>query len=217
MTDVITAGQVGPQTLSDGVVGSRIRQGRGAEQIFSELHGKYYEASYRGNLFWATMTAGVIFPAPGATAANPVSLYNPLGSGKNLVLVSFDMVLTIIPGTPLTGLYGLYINNLPQAAAVTGTTLAAQSGLIGGTAASAGKALTTSTVPAAPTLFLPFGGKVTGEVAAVVPITGLPAYHIDFDGRAILAPGTAITPQQTVADTTNATVLCAWAWEEVSV
>lgn len=217
MTDVITAGQVGPQTLSDGVVGGRVRQGRGAEQIVSELHGKYYESTYRGNLFWATMSAGVIFPAPAATANNPVTLYNPFGSGKNLVLVSFDMVLTVIPGTPLTGLYGLYINNVPQAAAVTGTALAAQTGLIGSAVSAVGKALTTSTVPVAPTLFLPFGGKVTGEVAAVVPITGLPAYHIDFDGKVILAPGTAITPQQTVADTTNATVLCAFSWEEVAV
>lgn len=209
-------GAVGPQTVSDGAV-ARPRLGKTAEQIVTELHGKYYESSYRGNVFWATMSAGVIFPAPAATANNPITLYNPAGSGKNLVLISFDMVLTVIPGTPLTGLYGLYVNSNPIAAAVTGTALAAQSALIGGTAAAVARPLTTSTVPVAPTLLLPFGNKVTGEVAAVVPITGLPAYHIDFDGKVILAPGTAITPQQTVADTTNATVLCAFCWEEIPV
>src|SRR5713101_1068723 len=104
--------EVGPQTLSDGAL-SVPRLGKNAEAIVTELHGKYYETNYRGNIFWATMLAGVIFPAPAATAANVMTLANPAGSGKNLVLVSFDMVFTIIPGTPLTGLYGLYVNNNP--------------------------------------------------------------------------------------------------------
>lgn len=216
MADVTIEGYVGPATSADGP-GIPLRQERSGAVVTTELHGKYFETNFRGNLFWATMTAGVIFPAPAAVAANPVTLYNPLGSGRNLSLISFDMIMTIIPGTPLTGLYGLYVNNSPQAAAVTGTVLAPQSGLIGGTAAAVGKPLTTSTIPAAPTLLLPFGNKVTGEVAAVVPITGLPAYHLDIDGKIILAPGTSLTPQQTVADTTNATVICAFAWEEVPV
>lgn len=215
MTEVATM-QVGPVPGSDGVSG-QMRSGRSFEGVVTELHGKYYETNYRGNLFWATMAAGVIFPAPGATASNPMTLPNPLGSGRNLALVDFWMVLTVIPGTPLTGLYGLYVNNQPQAAAVTGTAITPQSGLIGGTAASVAKPVSTSTVPAAPTLLIPFGNKITGEVATVVPDTGLAAYHLDFDGKVILAPGTAITPQQTVADTTNATVLCAFSWEEVPV
>ena len=206
----------GPSVLSDGVLAA-IRLGRAGEQVVTELHGKYYEQNYRGNLFHATMAAGVILPAPGATAANALTLANPAGSGKNLVLVSFDMVLTVIPGTPLTGLYGLYVNSNPLAAAVTGTVLAPQSGLIGGAQASVAKPLTTSTVPAAPVLLWPFCGKATGEAATANPITGVPSYHIDFDGQVILAPGTAITPQQTVADTTNASVLCRIAWVEVPV
>lgn len=209
-------GVVGPQIVADGSH-SMPRLGRAAEQVVTELHGKYYESNFRGGVFWATMAAGVIFPAPAATANNPITLYNPAGSNKNLALISFDMIMTVIPGTPLTGLYGLYVNSNPAAAACTGTALSVQAGVVGATAASVARPLTTSTVPAAPTLLLPFGNKVTGEVAAVVPILGLPAYHIDFDGRVILAPGTAITPQQTVADTTNATVLCAFCWEEIPV
>lgn len=215
MTDVLIGGQTGPQSLGLGsTIGARLRQGALADLIVTELHGKYYETNVRGNLFWATMTAGVIFPAPAAVANNPITLANPAGSGKNLILVSFDMVITTIPGTPLTGLYGLYVNNSPAAAAVTGTAIAIQQGLIGGAAASVAKAFSTATIPAAPNLLLPFAQKVTGQVAAAVGIDGLPGYHVDFDGRVILAPGTSITPQQTVADTTNATVLCAFAWEE---
>ena len=208
-------GVVGPQVLQDGAP-SAARLGRSSELIVTELHGKYYEQTYRGNIFWATMSAGVIFPAPGATASNPMTLANPLGSGKNLSLISFDMVVTVLVGTPLTGLYGLYINKVPQAAAVTGTPLAPQAGLIGGPANSVALPLTTSTVPTAPTLLLPFGQKITGEVAAAGSMLNNPSFHLDFDGKIILAPGTAITPQQTIADTTNATVLCAFCWEEIA-
>ena len=206
---------VGPQVLQDGVPNA-LRIGRLSELIVAELHGKYYEQTFRGNLFWSTMSAGVIFPAPAATASNPMTLANPLGSGKNLVLVSFDMVVTTIVGTPLTGLYGLYVNKVPQAAAVTGTAMAVQPGLIGGPANSVALPLSTSTVPVAPTLLVPFGQKITGEVAAAGSMLNNPAFHIDFDGKIILAPGTAITPQQTVGDTTNATVLCSFCWEEIS-
>lgn len=205
---------VGPQVDQDsGLVA--VRSGRSGEVVVTEVHGKYYETNYRGGLYWATMTAGVIFPAPGATAANVMTLANPAGSGKNLVLVSFDMIFTVIPGTPLTGLYGLFVNNNPIAAAVTGTAIAPQSGIIGSALAPVAKPFSTSTLPVAPSLLIPFGAKATGEVATAVPITGVPSFHIDFDGRVILAPGTAITPQQTVADTTNGSVICAFCWEEV--
>lgn len=208
-------GIVAPVVIADGVE-APIRLGRSGEQIVTEVHGKYYETAKRGNLFHATMTAGVILPAPGATAANPFTLYNPLGSGKDLVLVDFDMVVTVIPGTPVTGLYGLYVNSAPQAAAVTGTALAAQAAVIGGASAAVAKPLTTSTLPVAPTLLWPFANKVTGEVVTAVPNPGLPSLHVDLDGKVILAPGTAITVQQTAADTSNATVLCRMSWEEVA-
>ena len=208
------AGAVGPQTLSDGAQ-ALPRQGRSAEQIVTELHGKYYESNYRGNIFWATMTAGVIFPAPAATANNPMTLANPAGSGKNLVLVSFDMVFTTLPGTPLTGLYGLYVNTNTVAAAATGTAIVPIPGFVGTSTSPVAKPLSTSTVPAAPTLLVPFGQKVTGEVAAAAPMTPYPGIHLDFDGRIIIGQGAAITPQMTAADTTNATVLCSFCWEEV--
>lgn len=207
-------GTVGPTLNSDGAI-QEIRLGRGGEVVMSELHGKYYLQAFRGNLFHATMSAGVIFPAPAATVANPMTLYNPVGSGRNLVLTSFDMVVTVIPGTPLTGLYGLYVNSNTGAAAVTGTALASQSAVIGSSAAAVARPLTTTTLPVAPTLLWPFAMKVTGEVVTANPSPALPSFHIDFDGQVILAPGTSITPQQTVADTTNATPLCRFGWIEV--
>lgn len=193
-----------------------MRQGRGGEALVTELHGKYFEQTYRGNVFWACMTAGVIFPAPAATAANPMTLANPAASGRLLVLISFDMVLTVTPGTPLLGLYGLYANTNVVAAAVTGTTITPIPGLLGSGYSPAGRAFSTSTVPAAPTLLLPFATKMTGATT-VAGAAQNPSLHVDFDGRVVLKEGTAITPQQTVADTSNGTVICCFCWEEVAV
>lgn len=209
-------GIVGPVISSD-TAGVRLRMGKAAEQVVTELHGKYAEQTYRGNVFWACMSAGVIFPAPAATANNPITLANPAGSGKNCNLISFDMVVTVIPGTPLTGLYGLYVNTNVVAAAVTGTAITPLPGLLGSSSLPVAKPLSTSTVPVAPTLLLPFANKVTGEVVTASPSPALPAFHIEFDGKVSLAPGSAITPQQTVADTSNATVLCCFCWEEVPI
>ena len=70
--------------------------------VVTELHGKYYEQAYRGNVFTATMTCGVILPAPASTASNPI---------------------TAAIGTPVIGTYGLFVNTNVVAAAVSGTAL----------------------------------------------------------------------------------------------
>lgn len=211
---MLTEGTVGPQVIADGVQ-ANVRLGKGAEVVVTELHGKYYEQSYRGNIFWATMPAGVIFPAAGATAANVMTLANPAGSGKNLVLISFDMAITILSGAPATGLYGLYVNTNVIAAAVTGTAITPIPALVGSSYQPVAKPVSTSTVPAAPTLLKPFGQKFTGGVITASPLPGNPVFHIDFDGSIILAPGSAITPQLSAADATNnASVICSFVWEE---
>ncbi len=208
--------QVGPQTQSDGVHAS-LRLGRTGEQVVTELHGRYYEQGVRGLIYWATMTAGVILPAAANTTNNPMTLANPAGSGKNVSLVSFDMEFTTLNATVGSGAYGLYVNTNTIAAAVSGTAITPISGIVGSNYVPVAKAFSTSTIPAAPTLLKAFGFKLVGGVAAAVPISGNPSMHIDFDGTAILTPGTAITPQLSAADTTNATVLCSFCWEEVVI
>ena len=49
-------GLVGPDVLQDGVR-AKLRLGRAAEGVVTELHGKYYEQNYRGNLYIAAQAA----------------------------------------------------------------------------------------------------------------------------------------------------------------
>lgn len=211
--ETLIKGAVGPYRASSGVE-TPIRLGQDSETVTMEIHGKYYEQMRLGNLFIACMTAGVIFPAPAATAANPITLANPADSGKLVIPVSFDLVFTVMPGTPVVGTYGLYANINTVAAAVTGTTITPVPGLLGSNNRPVANVFSTSTVPVAPTFIMPFATKLTG---AATTIPNIPSFHIDFDGRLGLRPGASITPQQTAADTSNATVIGMVCWYEVAL
>lgn len=211
--ETLIKGAVGPFRAAPGVE-TPIRLGQDSETVVMEIHGKYYEQTRLGNLFFACMTAGVIFPAPAATAANPITLANPAQSGKLVIPVSFDLVLTVLPGTPVVGTYGLFANINPIGAAVSGTALTPVCSRLGTNFRPVANVFTTSTVPAAPTYVMPFATKLTG---AATTIPNEASFHIDFDGRMALEPGAAITPQQTAADTSNATVIGMVCWYEVAI
>ena len=58
----------------------------------SEIHGQWYTAAQRGNLFIATTAiAGVTVPAPATTLASKAGMRNPVGSGVNVELVALGI------------------------------------------------------------------------------------------------------------------------------
>lgn len=205
-------GQVGPIVAGDST-NVPFRQGKSAEAIVTELHGKYYEQAYRGNLFVATQTAGVTLATVAGTAPS-FSLFNPAGSGKYLSLIRWDMVLTVAAATPVIGAYMLTVNTNPSAAATTGTAVTPTPGIVGATASAVGKPLTSATLPANPTLYRAFVNHLTG---AITTIPNMPAFTIDFDGTCLIAPGCTISVGQLNTDTTDASALCSVIWEEVPV
>jgi hypothetical protein len=205
-------GQVGPEVASDGAE-VNLRLGKGAELIVSELHGKYAEQSYRGNVFVACQTAGVQLATVAGTAPS-FSLFNPASSGKYLALIRWDMVLTVAAGTPVIGAYMLTVNTNPIAAATTGTAVVPIPGIVGGTSTAVGKPLTSATLPANPTLYRPFVNHLTG---AITTIPNMPGFFIDFDGTCLIAPGCTISVGQLNVDTSNASALCGVIWEEIPV
>lgn len=86
----IVSGQVGPAILSDGVQSSPLRQGKQGDLIASELHGRFYEQVYRGNVF----SNGVSITALSAntitlnnTTTPILGVYNPSTSTVNCVVL----------------------------------------------------------------------------------------------------------------------------------
>lgn len=95
-------GQVGVQLNSDGSTPIQgFRQGKQGDMIASELHGRFYEQTYRGNAFSGGMTLTSISAATFTTATltatcTPIAgIYNPLNSGVNVVLWQAILSCTI--------------------------------------------------------------------------------------------------------------------------
>jgi hypothetical protein len=104
MTEVSVRGRVGPDTLQDGAE-AKVRQGKNAEQIVQELHGRFYEQNYRGALFSGGMGLTAINNVTytsatlGATVTPIVGVYNPLGSPVNLVILQAVLGVTVTAAT----------------------------------------------------------------------------------------------------------------------
>lgn len=64
---------------------------QGAARV-SDVHGRWYGAAARGNLFISTtLIAGVTVPAPATTLASKAGIRNPVGSGVNVELVALGI------------------------------------------------------------------------------------------------------------------------------
>ena len=106
MAGLIVAGQVGPQAVVDGssVPPRLIRTG---EFAVSEVHGRFYEQNYRGNVYSGGMSLTSINAATfttatlGPTATPIIGLWNPATSPVNLVVIQAQLqaVLTALAAT----------------------------------------------------------------------------------------------------------------------
>ena len=210
---------VGSQNNSDGVV-AKARGFKEGGQTVGELHGWYYEAALRGNLFMAyTVIAGVALPVAAATLNSKFTIHNPVGSGKNVELVSF--VMGIDSATTVVNGIGLAIQRGLSSGAGIPTTLtslvASPCGITGVASASvySQATLTNVAIPgvtAATAVPIPFYGMFSfGAVTAAVIS---PCEHV-FDGRVILGPDSLAAACTTVAAATAA--FCGIVWAEWQV
>lgn len=120
-------GQVGPQTLSDGSNGT-FRQGKSAELVFQQLHGRLYEQCYRGNLYTfgvsntALVAANAIATGVTATAQPVLALWNPLSSTVNLVVWKALLSLTTVANSAVAPGGFMWLAANSQSAISTGST-----------------------------------------------------------------------------------------------
>ena len=212
------AGQlaIGNQTKSDGTFGY-LRGGKGGQLITSDLHGKYYEQTARGNVYLGRSASGGIALLLPATGGGHPTLWNPLGSGVNLSLISLD--LTWVSGNHAPGaIEWAYTANAGAAAATgspiaTATLVASTPLLIGSGSVGAGLwSPTTNTFTAAPVFFrgAGIGLKTCVGTTAVEPAQ----LRVQYDGEMVMAPGTALSLCfQTT--TTTALFQVGVVWEEI--
>lgn len=174
--------------------------GKAGEQIVTELHGKWYTQAYRGNVFiGSTALAGTVIPINAASLVSTFTLWNPLGSGKNLEMISYDLGIAGTT-TAVIGSIGLVYQAGIGAGIViptSQTALTPVNAMVGLGNAPVGKLLSAGTLTGTPTVLGSLGISFGTTGASPGPATA----HYEFDGKLIIPPGVLVTTVSTAAQT----------------
>jgi hypothetical protein len=222
---------VGVQNNPDGAQYIVGRAGRQGETMVSELHGRFYEQTLRGNIYSGGMTAVTSINAAtfttattGATATPIVGLWNPTSSGVNCVVLQASLGVSITAATNTgaggfvwmvsTGNSAITTGNAPinrRALIATGSLSkvfggAALTGMTGTLAAIAGSALNGGS-----------GANFSFVGTAVGQATMAPTASVEnFDGSLIIPPGGVLALMCTTTPVAHSAV-SGMLWEEVPV
>lgn len=182
----------------------------------STHYGKYYDNAKLGRMFiGSTTNAGIAIPAYNATA-QVFGLWNPAGSGVNLVLGKISIAVATL-GTNAVSAIGLsYLLNVGSQIA-TGSPITAFTAttpfnaILGqGDASKARFTLTATTTAPAFLMSLPMAQNAT----TTQPVAEQ-AYQYDFDGGLILPQGTYIGLGGSAAPGSTYQVSLSWIEAEV--
>jgi hypothetical protein len=197
-------GQVGPQTLSDGVsVPPRLN--REGAMVIQNLHGRYFEQVMRGNVFGASNQAAQAISVALNTTYTGLCLSNPLGSGKNLVLLSAGYALSVAPA----GIASIHlIGSSSPGTNVTHTTpVTPVNMLLGNTNTPAAKVDREATIPTPIYLMSLMGGFTAGA------LPDSPNALFDLGGQIVIGPGGFVA----IGALTAVTGFGSFVWEEVPI
>ena len=201
-----------PQTSASGAQINQDSCDRYGAKLVSEFNGRYANITLAGLVFRSTLPSTTIVAANvspvAATAAPIAALYNPINSGKNLVLLKHG--LTSISGTP----GGPVLWNFAVAQNVTLAAVSTnQVGAFMSATAGVGRAWV-QTVPTGATLLAFFG--VAKDITAVVVGSQINVTMDENAGDIVIPPGGLLAYAATAVGTTHI-VQPSFVWAEVSV
>lgn len=204
-------GKVGLVPAADGAAPT-VRLNRDGSVVTIDAHGKYYETIARGNAYKISVAAGAATAFTGGAGGTPfISIYNPIGSGKNLVILQVGLASRVAASA--AGTFGLALWG-GVSAANTGTLTTPTNVYTlqnsGSVALGSANAATTSTTAVAliQPVFSYYWATAAGAFAA--------PSQFDIAGGVVVAPGNLVCLGGTAA-LTSATYDVSLMWEEVSL
>lgn len=191
------------------------RAGQLGDAIVSELHGRYYETTYRGNSFLLSVpTAAAVTAYAGGAGGTPMlALFNPTGSGRNAVVnkVSIGNVAAASAAGMVS--FGLWFGTtaaITQATTITPWSMSTQ--LQSGSVMTGFRNVALTSGSAANNV-IPVASYYWATAAGAALVTGGP---VDLEGSVIIPPGSYIALGGSAA-LTSATWIGSIQWEEVPV
>lgn len=200
---------VGPQVKADGAEHAQ-RSGKSGEVVVTELHGVYYETTYRGKMFFSTCTAKTL-TASNTTATGHLiwNSSNQTGSGVNLVLCQIGIGVSVTSAS----MTGIALGQFVQAAVPTGTTAATQAGATFlGQAVGSGLSYSAATIANAQT-----NVAILMHNTAAIATTGVDSIFVDLRGSIIVPPGYGVSLVALGAASASSAVTSSIFWEEIAV
>lgn len=226
----------GQQGITSRQVGQNIAfsVGEFSDQLFTELQGRSFEQTYRGNKY-ATSTAGggaqlaaaCLFSTAFSSFTPILALYNPIGNTK---MASLTRIWCGLSATPLataaqtgafmlvTGVPGQSITNAQSSTGPVncGTLKATGSTMVGITLAVLAGYLPTAGTP---TIVRPLSGSIVGSTAtaSVTELSGL-IVNEESAGGIIVPPGQFIAIANGISNAVSGMLVTAgFEWDEVSL
>ena len=184
-------------------------KGQQAEAIRTPLHGKYYVATKRGALFMANRTALTV-PQIASGLVSVFSLYNPIGSTRNLELVDLDIGFVL--AAEVVDTVGLYYQGSPLAQSATFTTpgVVGTNVFAGNPVNGLGSGVFYSALTHSGT---PVRVAIVAQIAATGVTLNVPV-HYNFDGKIIMQPGSVISVAMSTAAGTASGMDLSMTWAE---
>lgn len=197
----------GVQNLADTVV-TKLRAGKQGDAMVSELHGRYYEQTYRGNMYSASIQAVATTTTGLATTYTGLCISNPITSTVNAVLNKASVMQSVLQATQVEA-YAIAVGFNSGTNVTHTAALATRSNKIGSGGNSVVLADTSATLPTAP-----FYHTFVHNTATAT--SDGPGTVIDLEGSVILIPG-AYALWVTPAQASVAGLWFSFSWEEVPV
>jgi hypothetical protein len=188
------------------------RMNRSGGWLTASIAGRFQEAVLRGNCYGVSNVAGIQTQA-GLSATTPaLTLYNPLGSGKNAIIWYASAHFAV--ANAAAAAVWLAANTNVAAAAATGTLTTTHRNMLLGAANNPGVVpLLAATLPAAPVGVMILGMGLTGAITVETTAKQVGGW---IDGAVVMSPGTCISIQ-TSSQSGVAGLWCSYIWEEVEV
>jgi hypothetical protein len=193
----------GPQQVGDGSQ-VQARAGKNAETMVTELNGRYYEQGYRGLMFYAVNSAAQALSLSNTTTYTGLTVANPTGSNKNLILLEAIWCTTIAA----TGVGAVILGTGATTTQTTGSSTGPVSTVLGSGAGSVAKVGASTTYGSNPAFLRPFIGVAFGTSVGINMLQN----KDDIGGAVIIPPGQQVS---FVAVTTAITGVGYFSWCEL--
>ena len=185
--------------------------GKSGEGIVAELHGKWYSATYRNRVFEvASLTAGTLIPAIVNTVVATFAVWNPLGSGVNMELISYDAVMvqgttTVVSDVSLWFQTGVGVTT---GVPTNLTTLSIKNANLAGSGASQVQAYASASLVTTTALMFK---SVNLWGPTNITNSGTLSNRYEFDGKVIVPPGVLVFTAGFAAQSSLASQFMSWA------